>query len=102
MIGHLGNDPEVIDLESEKRLVKFSLATQDHYYNGEGDRVEQVQWHRLVAWNKQAEISEKYLKKGKEVVVDGRLHTRSFEDKEGVTRYITEIVVNEILFVGKP
>ena len=102
LIGHLGSDPEVIDLDNEKKLVRFSLATQENYINGQGERVEQVEWHRVIAWNRHAELSEKYLKKGKEIVLEGKLQSRSFEDKEGITRYVTEVVINDMVFVGKP
>ncbi len=101
LIGHLGNDPEIVTLPNEKKLAKFSLATQDNYTNADEERVESAQWHRIIAWNKQADISEKFLKKGKEVAIDGKLNSRSYEDKDGVTKYVTEIVVNEIVFVGK-
>ncbi len=100
LIGHLGNDPEIINLESGKKIAKFSIATNESYKNEKGEKVEDTQWHNLVAWNKTAEIAEKYLKKGKEIVVEGKLSSRSYDDKEGVKRYVTEIVVQEFLMLG--
>ncbi|MBS3992827.1 MAG: single-stranded DNA-binding protein [Bacteroidetes bacterium] len=100
LIGHLGNDPEIINLESGKKIAKFSIATNESYKNEKGEKVEDTQWHNVVAWNKTAEIAEKYLKKGKEIVIEGKLSSRSYEDKEGVKRYVTEIVVQEMLMLG--
>ena len=100
LIGHLGNDPEIINLESGKKIAKFSIATNESYKNEKGEKVEDTQWHNVVAWNKTAEIAEKYLKKGKEIVIEGKLSSRSYEDKEGVKRYVTEIVVQELLMLG--
>ncbi len=100
LIGNLGNDPEVITLDSGKKLAKFSIATNESYKNSEGEKVTDTQWHNVVAWNKTAEIVEKYLLKGNEVAVEGKLTTRSYEDKEGVKKYISEIVINELLMFG--
>lgn len=100
LIGNLGMDPEMKTLESGKKLVKFSLATNESYKNAKGEKVEETQWHNLIAWGKTAEIANKYLKKGNEVAIEGKLVNRSYEDKEGVKRYITEIVVNEMLMLG--
>jgi len=100
LIGNLGSDPDVKQLESGKALAKLSLATNDQYYNKEGDKVEDTQWHNLVAWGKTAEVAEKYLKKGSEVAIEGKLTSRSYEDKEGQKKYITEVVINEILLLG--
>ena len=100
LIGNLGNNPEVITLESGKKLAKFSIATNESYKNAQGEKVTDTQWHNVIAWNKTAEIVEKYLSKGNEVAVEGKLTSRSYEDKEGVKKYITEIVVNELLMLG--
>ncbi len=100
LIGNLGNDPEVISLDSGKKLAKFSIATNESYKNAQGEKVTDTQWHNVIAWNKTAEIVEKYLSKGNEVAVEGKLTSRSYEDKEGVKKYITEIVVNELLMLG--
>ena len=100
LIGNLGNDPEVITLDSGKKLAKFSIATNESYKNAQGEKVTDTQWHNVIAWNKTAEIVEKYLTKGNEVAVEGKLTSRSYEDKEGVKKYITEIVINELLMLG--
>jgi single-strand DNA-binding protein len=101
LIGHLGGNPEVKNLEGGKTLARFSVATNDVYYNSKGEKVEDTQWHNLIAWGKTAEIAEKYLKKGSEVAIEGKLTSRSYDDKEGNKKYITEVVVNEILMLGK-
>jgi single-strand DNA-binding protein len=101
LIGHLGGNPEVKNLEGGKTLAKFSVATNDTYKNAKGEKVEDTQWHNVITWGKTAEIAEKYLKKGSEVAVEGKLTSRSYEDKEGQKKYITEVVVNEILMLGK-
>jgi single-strand DNA-binding protein len=100
LIGHIGNEPEMINLESGKKLVKFSLATNETYKNTEGEKVTNTDWHNIVAWNKTAEIIEKYLHKGSEVMVQGKLTSRSYETKEGEKRYITEVVCNELVMLG--
>ena len=100
LIGNLGNAPEIITLESGKKLAKFSLATNENYKNAKGEKVTDTQWHNIVAWNKTAEIIEKYLEKGNEVAIEGKLSSRSYETKEGDKRYVTEIVCNELLMIG--
>ena len=100
LIGNLGNEPEVIELESGKKLAKFAIATNETYRNAKGEKVTDTQWHNVVAWNKTAEIIEKYVQKGNEVIVEGKLTSRSYETKEGEKRYITEVVCNEILMLG--
>lgn len=100
LIGNLGTTPEIITLESGKKLAKFAIATNETYKNARGEKITDTQWHNVVAWNKTAEIIEKYLEKGKEVMIEGRLTSRSFEDKEGNKRYITEVVCNELLMLG--
>ena len=94
LIGNLGNTPEIITLESGKKFAKFSLATNENYKNAKGEKVTDTQWHNIVAWNKTAEIIEKYLEKGNEVAIEGKLTSRSYETKEGDKRYVTEIVCN--------
>ena len=101
LIGNLGNDPEIITLESGKKLAKFSMATNESYKNAAGEKITDTQWHNLVAWNKTAEIVEKYLEKGNEIAIEGKLTSRSYETKEGEKKYITEVVVNEVLMFGK-
>ena len=100
LIGNLGNDPEIITLESGKKLAKLSIATNESYKNAEGEKVTDTQWHNVIAWNKTAEIIENYLQKGSEVAIEGKLTNRSYQDKEGVKKYITEIVCNELLMLG--
>ncbi len=100
LIGNLGKDPEVKQLDSGKTLEKLSLATSEKYKNANGEKVTDTQWHNLVAWGKTAQIAEQYLKKGNRIAVEGKLINRSYEDKEGVKRYVTEVLVNEILMLG--
>jgi len=100
LIGNLGNNPEVITLESGKKLAKFSIATNDSYRNASGEKITDTQWHNVITWNKTADIVEKYLTKGNEVAVEGKLTSRSYENKEGIKKYITEIVVNELVMLG--
>ncbi|MCT4698109.1 MULTISPECIES: single-stranded DNA-binding protein [Tenacibaculum] len=100
LIGNLGNDPEIITLESGKKLAKLSIATNETYKNAAGEKITDTQWHNVVAWNKTAEIIEKYLKKGNEVAIEGKLTSRSYETKEGEKRYITEVICNELLMLG--
>jgi single-strand DNA-binding protein len=101
LIGHVGQEPEVKTLEGGKKLANLSLATNEVYYKENGDKVEQTYWHRITAWGKTAEIIEKYVVKGKELAITGKLSTRNYEDKNGEKRYITEIVATEILLLGK-
>jgi len=101
LIGNLGNDPEIINLESGKMLAKFAVATNESYKNAKGEKVTDTQWHNIVAWGKTAEIVEKYITKGKEVAIEGKLTSRSYENKDGEKRYITEVVCNELLMLGK-
>ncbi|MFH4964715.1 single-stranded DNA-binding protein [Gaetbulibacter sp. M235] len=101
LIGNLGNDPEIINLESGKTLAKFSIATNESYTNNKGEKVTDTQWHNVVAWGKTAQIIEKYVTKGKEVAIEGKLTNRSYETKEGEKRFITEIVCNELMMLGK-
>jgi single-strand DNA-binding protein len=99
LIGNLGQDPEVKTLESGKKVAHFTLATNDGFKNADGQRVEEATWHNIVAWNGLAETASKFLKKGTEVVVEGRINYRSYEDKKGVTKYITEIVLSELVLL---
>ena len=100
LIGNLGQNPEVKELNDGKKVAKFSLATNETYRNKAGEKVTDTQWHNLVAWGKNAEIIEKYLKKGSEVAIEGKLLNRNYTDKEGVKRYVTEIQVSELLMLG--
>lgn len=99
LIGRTGKDVEIVKFENGK-LAKVSLATTDHYTNALGEKVEETQWHNLVVNGKLAEIMEKYVEKGKEIAVEGKVVYRTYDDKEGVKRYITEIRVEEIVLLG--
>jgi single-strand DNA-binding protein len=100
LIGNLGMDPEIKTLDGDKKLAKMSLATNESYKNAKGEKVTETQWHNLIAWGKTADIIEKYLKKGSEVAIEGKLINRVYTDKEGLKKYITEIQVNEVLLMG--
>ncbi len=97
LIGNLGMKPEVITLESGKKLAKFSIATNEVYKNAQGEKITDTQWHNVIAWNKTAEIIENYLDKGSEVLIEGKLTNRSYENNQGEKRYVTEVVCNELL-----
>ena len=100
LIGNLGNNPEIIQLENNQKLAKFSLATNETYTNKKGERVTNTQWHSLVAWGKLVDIIEKYVVKGKEIAVEGKLTSRTYESNTGEKRYVTEVVVNDLLLLG--
>jgi len=101
LIGNLGHKPEIRTLEGGKKMARFSVATNEVYRNAKGEKVTETQWHNLVAWGKVAEIAEKYLDKGSEVAIEGKLTNRSYQDKEGTKKYITEVQVNEVLMLGE-
>ena len=101
LIGNVGNDPEIQTLENGNKLVYLNIATNDRFTDDKGEKVEQTEWHRVIAWGKIAEIIEKYVAKGKEIGVEGKLTHRSYEDKNGEKKFITEVVVNEILLLSK-
>ncbi|MEO8569625.1 MAG: single-stranded DNA-binding protein, partial [Ginsengibacter sp.] len=100
LIGNLGNAPEVRNTESGKKLVRFSIATNESYRNAKGEKVTETQWHNLIAWGKVADIAEKYLAKGTEVAIEGKLMNNNYTDKDGNKRYNTEIQVHELLLLG--
>ncbi len=100
LIGNVGQDPTITNLESGKKVARFSLATNEYYKNDKGEKVQNTDWHTVTAWGKTAEIVEKYVGKGKEIGVSGKLRSRSYDDKDGVTRYVTEVEANEILLLG--
>ncbi|MBL7887180.1 MAG: single-stranded DNA-binding protein [Flavobacterium sp.] len=101
LIGHVGQDPEVKTLEGGRKVATITLATNENYTNAKGEKVEQTEWHRATAWGKTAEIIEKYVTKGKEIAIEGKLTHRSYDDKNGEKRYVTDIVINELLLIGK-
>lgn len=100
LIGNLGQDPDVKSIDGGKKLARISIATNETYKNAKGEKVTETQWHNAVAWGKTAEIMEKFLKKGSEVAVEGKLINRNYTDKEGVKKYITEVQVNELVMLG--
>jgi single-strand DNA-binding protein len=100
LIGNVGEAPQITNLDSGKKVVRFSLATNEFYKNSNGEKVQKTEWHTIVAWNKTAEIIEKYAGKGKEIGITGKLKSRSYEDKDSVTRYVTEVEASEILLLG--
>lgn len=102
LIGRLGRDPELRLLDSGKSVVNFSLATSENFTNSLGEKKEETQWHHIVAWGNLAEISDKYLRKGSEVAIEGKLTHRSYEGKDGQKRFVTEVVAKELLMMGKP
>ena len=99
LIGRTGKDVETVNFENGI-LAKVSLATSDHYTNAKGEKVEETQWHNLVAFGKTAEIMQKYVEKGNEIAVEGKIVYRNYDDKDGQKRYITEIRVDELVMVG--
>ncbi len=101
LIGNLGEDPKVRKLDSGKTVANFTIATNEIYRDNSGEKRSETTWHRLVAWGKQAEIAEKYLKKGSEIALEGKLTNRSYDGKDGEKHYVTEIVVNSLLMLDK-
>ena len=100
LIGNLGTKPEIKNTENGKKLAQFNVATHESYRNAKGEKVTETQWHNLVAWGKLAEIAEKFLSKGSEVAIEGKLIHRSYSDKEGNKKYSTEVQVNKLLLLG--
>lgn len=100
LIGNVGNQPEILNLETGRKLAKFSIATHAYFKNEHGERQERTNWHNIVAWERNADLIEKYVNKGKEICIEGRLASRSWEDSEGKKQYITEVVCEELLFLG--
>lgn len=101
LIGKLGAKPEVKTLEGNKKLARFSIATNESYKNAKGEKITETQWHNIIAWGKNAETAEKYLDKGKDVAIEGKLINRNYVDKDGAKKYIIEIQLNEMLLLGK-
>jgi single-strand DNA-binding protein len=99
LIGNLGQDPETKTTETGKKVSNFTLATDDGYKNSDGQKVSETTWHNIVAWNGLADIAGRFLKKGRQVAVEGRIVYRTYEDKKGATKYITEIVLNDIILL---
>ena len=100
LLGNLGKDPEVRYLDNGVAVANFSLATTEKYKNKLGERVSQTEWHNIVVWRGLAEVAEKYLKKGSNVYIEGKIKTRKWEDKDGSTRYNTEILADNMTMLG--
>lgn len=100
LVGHLGKDPEVRHLDGNVTVASFPLATSESY-NKDGKKIEQTEWHNIVMWRGLADVAAKYLQKGKLVYIEGKLRTRSFEDKEGHKKYSTEVVAENFTMLGR-
>ncbi|MBT2557777.1 single-stranded DNA-binding protein [Hymenobacter sp. ISL-91] len=100
LIGHLGKNPEVRHLEGGTTVANFTMATNEYYKDKQGTRIERTEWHNIAAWRGLAELAEKHLHKGQQVYVEGRIRTRQYQDKDNQTRYVTEIVAEEISLLG--
>jgi len=100
LIGNLGLAPDVRTTDAGKKWARLRMATSDSYRNAQGEKVTDTQWHDIVAWGKNAELAEKYLIKGSNLAIEGKLVSRSYTDKAGVKKYVTEVQVNEILLLG--
>lgn len=96
LVGNLGHGPEVREIAPGRKVARMSLATNESYTNGSGERVTDTQWHTVVAWGRMAEVAERLLAKGSSVIVEGRLSHRSFADADGLKRYVTEIVMRDL------
>ncbi|NCI47661.1 single-stranded DNA-binding protein [Sediminibacterium soli] len=101
LIGYLGQDPDIKTIGDGKKLANINVATNETYKNAKGEKVTDTQWHHVVAWGKLADIAEKYLVKGIEVAIEGKLVNRNYTDKQGIKRYSTEIQANELLILTK-
>ncbi len=100
LLGNLGKDPEIRNLESGAKVATFSLATNRSYKAQDGKRVDETEWHNIVLWGALADLAEKFLAKGRQVFIEGRIRTRQWDDKEGIKRYTTEIVGENMTFLG--
>lgn len=100
LIGNLGQDPEVKSLENGQKMVRLSLATNENYKNKNGEKSTDTQWHNIVAFGAIVEVIEKYLKKGSEVAIEGRLKYKNYEDKEGVKHYGVDIILSDLQMLG--
>jgi single-strand DNA-binding protein len=101
LIGRLGQDPEIREFQKDKKMAKFSIATSENYKNAQDEWVTETQWHRITAWGRLADMASERLHKGCEVAIEGKLVTNSFETKEGIKRYVTEINLRECLVLDK-
>ena len=101
LLGNLGKDPEIRRLDDGRAVANFSIATSESYKNKAGERVTNTEWHNVVLWSPLAEIAENYLKKGSQVYIEGKISNRSYEDKDGVKKYISEVVGRDITLLGR-
>ena len=101
LVGNLGMDPEVKSFDNNKKLARLSIAINESYKNDKGEKITETQWHNVVMWNTQAKFAEDYLKKGDEIAVEGRLSSRSYTDKDGNKRFVTEVVANEFIKLNR-
>ena len=101
LLGNLGKDPEIRRLDDGMAVANFSIATSESYKNKAGEKVTNTEWHNIVLWSPLAEIAENYLKKGSQVYIEGKISNRSYEDKEGVKKYISEVVGRDITLLGR-
>jgi single-strand DNA-binding protein len=101
LVGNVGKDPETRYLDENTAVCKFSLATSEVYKNRNGEKVEQTEWHNIVLWRGLAQVAEKYVKKGSQLFIEGRIKSRSYDDKDGIKRYITEIVGDNMQMLGR-
>jgi len=101
LVGNLGSNPEVKTTENGKKLARISIATNESYRNAKGEKVVETQWHNVIAWGKTADIAEKYLSKGIEIMIEGKLVNKQYTDKDGVKRYTTEVQASELLILSK-
>lgn len=101
LIGHVGQEPEIKNFDGGKKLANLSIATHEVYYKENGEKAEKTEWHRVSAWGKTAEIIEKFVTKGKEIAIEGKLTHRSYDDKDGNKRYVTEVIINELVLMNK-
>lgn len=100
LLGNLGKDPEVRAIDNGRKVARFTLATTESYRNQQGERVDQTEWHNVVFWGPVVDVIEKYLKKGNQVYIEGKINNRSYDDKDGVKKYITEIVGQNLTLLG--
>lgn len=100
LIGNVGQEPTITNLENGKKVARFSIATNEYYKDAKGEKTQTTDWHTVVAWGKTAEIIENYVGKGKEIAITGKLRTRTYTTDDGNQRYVTEVEVKEILLLG--
>ncbi len=100
LVGYVGEAPQINQLENKQFVARFSLATNEEYKDKEGKEVKKTEWHRVMAWNKRAELIKNYVKKGDPLYIEGKIQTSSYEDKDGIKRYSTEILADNLMFLS--